>query len=65
MGKHNRWSDRRQPERDSNAATREARARARLLNIEKRLFERSSRYLVLFLTLRYDDASCEDVTLRT
>ncbi|WP_323011291.1 hypothetical protein [Castellaniella sp.] len=35
------------------------------MSIEKRLFEQSSRYLVLFLTLRYDDAYRDDVTLRT
>lgn len=65
MGKSNQWSDPHQPSRTSNAAIREARARARLSEIEEQLFQRTSRYLVLFLTLRYDDEYRDDVTLRT
>ncbi len=65
MGQNTRWNDQCQLERTSNAAIREARARKRLLDIEKRLFKQSSRYLVLFLTLRYDEACRDDVSLQT
>jgi hypothetical protein len=49
----------------NNATIRESRASARLLEIEEDLFDQSSRYLVLFLTLRYKDERSEDITLKT